>query len=278
MSLSRYNLIASWLSKYNERSAKILGRDISKFLDTISDDLSAITCESVSTYMDGLTGFSDEVMRRKLRAIKGFCKYLSDLGHLPQGVAAQYPNKWPKPEPELRYVSPQVVKDIVDSAETERELLIIYLIYHCALSISELTSLKWRDFVTTGAHPSLHIRVAKRKRTICLPLPIAEILKDLRGEDTELDDYILTSSRSGRAPLPGRTLSGIVQRVIARTPHQVTPQILRNSLGIHILEAGGSVLDVKTALGHSSIRSTLRHARKLLKLKHAGNPSGIRKP
>jgi site-specific recombinase XerD len=165
--------------------------------------------------------------------------------------------KRPECLPEI--LSPGEVREILASAPTTRDQLLLGLMYGCGLKVGELCRLTWSDAdVEQG---TLRVRYARgtRQRNLDLPPDLLPILKLGRSRCPQ-DDYIFQGRVEG-TPLSTRRVELILRSATkaTRTLKTVTCMTLRHSFAVHSIEQGNSIRAVQEALGHASVSTTMRY-------------------
>lgn len=161
------------------------------------------------------------------------------------------------------------VQRLLGAVRERRFAMILRLIYGCGLRIGEAVKLEVRDIQRGGT--VLFIREAKGGKDRLVPLP-ANLLHELRDWWREHRHPQLLFPGVGRGwrehgghPLHDGTMSvGSIQHcfrltlVAAGFPRgAVTVHTLRHSYATHLLEAGVSLRQIGSYLGHSSLDTTV---------------------
>ena len=161
------------------------------------------------------------------------------------------------------------VQRILGAVRERRFAVILRLIYGCGLRIGEAVKLEIRDIQRDGT--VLFIREAKGGKDRYVPLP-APLLLELRHWWKEhrhprlLFPAVGSGWREhrGQPPLDRPMCGGSVQHcfrltlVCAGFPRgAVTVHTLRHSYATHLLEAGVSLRQIGSYLGHSSLDTTV---------------------
>ena len=173
-----------------------------------------------------------------------------------QTVPSQFATpKRPMHLPEI--LSPAEVCQILASAPTTRDQLLLGLLYGCGLKVGEVCRLTWADVDT--ARETLRVRYARATRERTLPIP-PELLSVLNagGERCPPEDYIFQGRIAG-TPLSTRMAQLILRSAVKSTDilKTVTCITLRHSFAVHCLEEGSCIRALQEALGHNTIDTTL---------------------
>lgn len=139
--------------------------------------------------------------------------------------------------------------------------LILYLLYGCALRVSELLGIRLRD--VDFAKNMVTVRWLKHKgpeRTRKVPVPKAamELLVKLARDvypKPKPDHFVLTNTPRPmyRSVVNNRILS-LARK--AKLPMRVTPHTLRRSRATHLYDRGLELAKVSQLLGHAKLETT----------------------
>ena len=139
--------------------------------------------------------------------------------------------------------------------ENEKHRLFLALAYGAGLRISEVVTLKVKDFDLKNL--IIHVKQAKGKkdRITIFPDKLKNKISFLIKEKTK-NDYLFISERGGK--LTTRTLQKVFENGLnkARIKKDASFHSLRHSFATHLLENGTDVRYVQELLGHANIRTT----------------------
>ncbi len=167
-------------------------------------------------------------------------------------VRLRLPNT--KAKPTLPFTQAQMDK-IIAAAETDpRTLAFIYVMRFGGLRISDCTLLA-ATALQDG--DKLHLYTAKTGQPVRVPLP-AYVVKALRAVPHQSPGYFFWS---GHSTVPGATAiwRKRVAAVFAKAGVEGNCHMLRDTFAVGLLQAGVSIENVATLLGHSSIKITQAH-------------------
>ncbi|WP_347311129.1 tyrosine recombinase XerC [Defluviimonas sp. SAOS-178_SWC] len=211
-------------------------------------------------------GTSARSLARKLSAVKGFTRWLSERdGFDPTAILAARSPKFQRKLP--RPLSEDGARDVIDlmgSTPREdwiaaRDAAVVTLLYGCGLRISEALDLTGAD---SPLPQSLRIRGKGDKERIVPVLPAARAavaayvrLCPLPVED-EPAEALFRGARGG--PLNPRLIAKAMEqaRLGLGLPASATPHALRHSFATHLLTAGGDLRAIQELLGHASLSTT----------------------
>jgi len=161
--------------------------------------------------------------------------------------------KMPKKERSLPAVlTPDEVRALIGSADTEKSRLIISLLYSSGLRVSELVNLKVSDINSQDGTGWVRRGKGGKDRLIIIsPKLVKGLYEYLEGRSNQ---YIFSKEK----PLTTRNIQKIIKLTSKRAGIQkkVTPHTLRHSFATHLLENGTDIRIIQTMLGHSSLSTT----------------------
>ena len=209
-------------------------------------------------------GVSGRSLARKLSAVKGFFRWMSDReGFDATAVlstrAPKFNRKLPRP------LAVDAARQVLDTVEVQartpwiglRDTAVVTLLYGCGLRISEALSLKVRDVPLSG---SMRIRGKGGKERVVPVIPaardavaayVAQCPFDLSPEDA-----VFRGARGGA--LSARMVQSVMAqtRALLGLPASATPHALRHSFATLLLNAGGDLRSIQELLGHASLSTT----------------------
>ena len=149
-------------------------------------------------------------------------------------------------------LTPDEVRALIGSADTEKSRLIISLLYSSGLRVSELVNLKVSDINSQDGTGWVRRGKGGKDRLIIIsPKLVKGLYEYLEGRSNQ---YIFSKEK----PLTTRNIQKIIKLTSKRAGIQkkVTPHTLRHSFATHLLENGTDIRIIQTMLGHSSLSTT----------------------
>jgi integrase/recombinase XerC len=218
-------------------------------------------------YLDSLK-YKNSSISRNLSALRSFYKYLVIKEKIGKNIFNGIHN--PKKEKKLpNYLGENDILDILDfvnlenykeSILTNRDLLIIEMLYDTGCRVSELVNIKIKDIDTSD----MSIRVlgkGSKERIVYYGEYTKDTLNNylidrnviLNGKNSE---YLFVSKESGK--LTTRRIAQIIDEIIklVAIKNNVTPHTLRHTFATHLLNNGADLRSVQELLGHSSLSTT----------------------
>lgn len=209
-------------------------------------------------------GISARSMARKISALKVFFTYIN-LNH-----GCDNPTEslhLPKLEKRLpSYLSEQEVERLLQAAQTDqtaqgqRNKIMLYLLYVTGMRISELVQVKISDIQFDDAFIKIHGKGGK-ERMVPLPSSMMELLKTyiehVHPKLVSLStDYLFpVSYRKQVKCITRQAFWGILKTIWARTGNtrSISPHLLRHSLATHLLKSGADLRSLQLLLGHEQV-------------------------
>jgi integrase len=200
-------------------------------------------------------------VNRKLAALRSFFRWAQarDLGvrfEPPKPQKRQGPPdpRWLEPTEERALVA------AVETANSARDVAILYLGLHGGLRVSEMQALDWEDVSISERKGELVVRKGKgaKERAVKLSKTLRHALLDWGGGSKQ--GPILTGQR-GRLSIRG--IQDIIERYgrAARVGKRVgledfSAHVLRHTCARRLLDRGVPITDVAAHLGHSDVKTT----------------------
>jgi len=206
-------------------------------------------------------------MRRKLAAVRSFCRFLVSEGALEANVARLI--RTPRAAKTLpRVMDPDKTNALIDQVGRgkperpfpERDRLIFELLYGCGLRVSELVGLNLEDF--DRRERWLRVRGKGRKeRQVPFTSKAAEALEAyLAVRRARPGERALLVNRWGTR-LRDRGVRRIVKfyaELLAADP-SLHPHSLRHAFATHLLADGADLRAIQELLGHARLSTTQKY-------------------
>ncbi len=232
-------------------------RDVGAFLQWYDDDPKSIREMTLIHYKRYLNQQEKSVItaNRKLASVNAFCRYLNEVGILPEAYAAKLTKNRDKPEykglpaPELHALR----ESILVSGNT-LHICIIELLLATGIRVSELTGLTLSD-ITLGEKNCIRI-LGKGSVYRTLPLndkATAAVVEYIIVRGNACTDRLLIGQRG---PLGRGAVEIILGNYGSALGIKVTPHMLRHSLAYQLIKSGVAMTTIQQILGHESILTT----------------------
>ncbi len=243
----------------SENTLKAYLNDVKNFLQYITKkqlDLqrfSSIDADEYIRYLSKKENLATTSIARKVSALRIFFGFLMLKGLCERNPWERFRSlRVQRKLPE--FLSQIEVQSMISLAmeKSERDYLVLSLLYYCGLRVSELCKLQVADISFSPAF--VRIRMGKGRKDRIVPLN-----QFIRGR---LQDYV---SRKGLRH-DGLLFDGIhpstVFRIVKRYAKRcginknVHPHTLRHSFATHLLQRGVNIRVVQDLLGHSNLATT----------------------
>ncbi len=223
-------------------------------------------------------GLSKTSVARALAALRSLYRWLAQEGEVEQNPAAlvatpKLPKKLPR-VPTIEEVNTVLDAEMPEcSAFSERDQVILELLYGCGIRNSELIGINLDDI--RWSNEVVLVRGKGRKERY---VPFGDSAKAavqaylparqrVLGETKHTDERALLINLRG-ARLTTRSVGRIVKQIaVARgLSPDVHPHTLRHAFGTHMLEEGADLRAIQEMLGHERLSTTQRYTQ--LTVKH----------
>jgi integrase/recombinase XerC len=223
-------------------------------------------------------GLSKTSVARALAALRSLYKWLAQEGEVEQNPAAlvatpKLPKKLPR-VPTIEEVNTVLDAEMPEcSAFTERDQVILELLYGCGIRNSELIGINLDDIHWSNQVVLVRGK-GKKERYVPFGDSAASALRDylptrqrVLGETRRTAERALLINLRG-SRLTTRSVGRIVKQIaVARgLSPDVHPHTLRHAFGTHMLEEGADLRAIQEMLGHERLSTTQRYTQ--LTVKH----------
>ena len=257
--------------KMAENSLEAYGRDIRDFEQFIQSRGTGNILEATSTdvvaYLNKLkaAGRSPSTVNRKLASVRSFYNYMQSENQISDNPARGI--KTPRIErKELEYLSIKEIDQLLvspdDSLKGRRDRAILEVLYATGIKVSELIDANIEDvnfrmgFITCYGESS-------KTRIIPMGRPARAALEDYVYE---VRDQLLEDNKDEKAlfvnyygkRLTRQGLWKILREYGEKSgiKHKLTPNTLRNSFAVHMLQNGADLKSLQELMGHEDIMAT----------------------
>ncbi|MBQ7794650.1 MAG: tyrosine recombinase [Clostridia bacterium] len=266
---------AMYLSDKSENTAVCYRRDAEKYIEFLEENginsLFDTTKSTVLTYLLSLQkeGRSDATVNRTLASLRAFYSYLTAGGEaMPDPTTNLEAPKTVRKQPKVltaREVERLLSAPDIKTVRGRRDRAMLEVLYATGIKVSELIALDIRDVNTAAGF--LHCRGGARERI----LPMGQLAvqavnrylssarENLLGDGTS--EALFLNYNGERMSRQGFWKLMKEYRKKARITAEITPQILRSSFAVHLLENGADLAAIQEMLGHSDISTTRIYSR-----------------
>jgi integrase/recombinase XerC len=230
-------------------AAEISHRDIREWIVFLLDD-AEISVSSVN---------------RKLSSLKAYFKYLRKQGYVEVNPTLKVIS--PKKQKRLpEFVDRQGMDKLFDEIEFEksfegyRDRLILQLLYHTGIRLSELIGIKLSDIDLNEGKLKI---LGKRNKERYVPIT-GELIQSLQDyckwrDDKSIEnvsDSLFLTSKGGEI-YPSLVYAIVKTNLnLVTTIKKKSPHVIRHSFATHMLNNGADLHTIKELLGHASLAAT----------------------
>lgn len=243
-------VITMWLHGSCANTRRAYQSDVDRLLAFTGAPLRATTLLQLQRFSDSLTN-SVATKRRTLCAIKSLLAFAFELGYVAfdVGRALKVSNKKIGVKPQ-RILTEAQVQAILAHA-SERNLLILKILYVTGVRREELAQLRWRDCIVNGDGGYLYV-VGKGGRDREIGIVDESIWRELNALRGPGDEKVFGVSASAifRIVKAAATAAGIPQ---------ASPHFMRHAFATHAIANGCPLGQLKDEMGHSSISVTSQY-------------------
>ncbi|PAB61199.1 site-specific tyrosine recombinase XerD [Anaeromicrobium sediminis] len=236
------------------------------FLNTMKiENIDDVTKTNIITYMIHLkkVGRATSTISRNLASIRSFFQYLFSKRHVSKDPTLNL--EAPKGEKKLPIIlTIEEIELLLDQPKTNtqkgiRDKAMLELLYATGIRVSELVELNLEDVNLSMSY--LKCNRGNKERIIPMGSMALEALKNYlencRDYMVKEDGDALFVNVQGN-PMSRQGFWKIIKKYAhnAQIEKSITPQVLRHSFAIHLLQNGADLKSIQKMLGHSDISTT----------------------
>jgi len=165
--------------------------------------------------------------------------------------------KIPKRERKLPTVlTKNEILRILQAANSQRNRLIIELMYSCGLRVSECTKLKIEDLDLDDKSGVIRQGKGKKDRIIFLSDTVIENIKSYLKLQNYAKGYLFQNKK--QQAFSTRAIQKIIKKLAkkAEIAKEIHSHMFRHAFGTHLVENGVDITRVQMMMGHSSLDTT----------------------
>ena len=253
-------VILLWLGDKSATTQVSYHSTVEKFLEFIDKPLAEVKLEDLQLWERGLKArFKDTTVANKVLVIKSLFSFCCKVGWLSMNIGSFL--KTPKAKETIaeRILDVDSVKRLIGCTRSERDRLMLSLMYGCGLRVSEVIGLTWNDLKPhqDGGKATVFGKGSKT-RVVIIPDKLWRQLKEFEKYE-RVNQYVFVSRNEQKME---RT---VVHRMIKRAckradvDERASSHWLRHSHASHSLEAGCNLRLLQQSLGHASVTTTERY-------------------
>lgn len=209
-------------------------------------------------------GMSPATVSRNIASIKAFVLYLIKKGIIQEDPSERM--RAPKVEKKAPHtLTTDQVNDLLNQPDTDtlkgiRDKAMLELLYATGIRVSELIAIKIEDIHLKGKF----IRCCNGNKERMIPFgnmakqALEQYLKQTRGELLGAIETNYCFTNLSGEPMSRQGFWKIIKGYgrSAGIQDDITPQVLRNSFAVHMMENGADLKSLQEFMGHSDISTT----------------------
>ena len=263
-------LMTLWLHGKSRHTRRYYRRDAERFLRFSGAPLAELDAMDVQRFFDALEGdrLAPSSLGRSIAAVKSFLRFAHQTGAIADNIGAAFKVPSSKDTLSERILSREEVLALINQASSERNRVMLRMLYSCGLRVSELCGLQWRDLRSRqeGGQVTIYGK-GNKTRVVLIPTAVWRDLEGLKARYCVPPNRmapVFPSRKGGNALDPSQVMRIVRQAARnAGLDAQVSPHWLRHAHASHSLDRGAPIHLVQATLGHASVATTGRylHAR-----------------
>jgi integrase/recombinase XerD len=263
-------------------TVRAYGGDVSAFANHVGAEarVEDISFDLIVGFLEAqrASGLSPASMRRRLAALRSFCRFLSANGLLLTDIWAggsltvKKQKKLPRPVPRtevddlLRFLCRSANLDtrlpacgVLPRPNEATTLLAVALMYSTGLRVGELVGIRCMDLDPSGQSICVNGKGSRERRVYFPGGWITELVTAyLATRDHLAIQHARVFFNRRGAPLTAPALRSRLARAAhgAGVERHITPHMLRHSAATQLIESGVDIRYVQRLLGHASLSTT----------------------
>lgn len=241
-------------------------RDLTSFLDFCKlrkvSDIANIERTDLNSFILKLRedNYNPTSVMRKIASLRGFFKWFcaNEYGTKNPAQTLEQP-KLPKHLPKVMTI--EELNQILNTNLTEKESLIVELLYGCGLRVSELVNLQLNNIDIKSKYIQCYGKGSKERIVPFGEKAKAALKKYLKVRDLIIlknklvDNKILFLKDDGKQ-ITRQDVYNFIKKQGEKIHKHISPHTLRHSFATHLLENGADLRVVQELLGHSDVSTT----------------------
>lgn len=258
--------------KMAQNSLDAYKRDVQEFGDMIRDrqglSLSDATNTEVVSFLLKLKneGKSAATVNRKIASLRAFYGFMLQENHVTVNPTANI--KSPRIERKsIEYLTIEEVETLLSTPDKSlkglRDKAILELLYATGIRVSEVAAMNLDEvnlrmgFVTcTGEHGKARIIPMGRPSRAAVEEYIYDVRAKLLKDENSPEKALFVNYTGGRFTRQGLWKLLKEYAALAGLENKLTPQTLRNSFAVHMIQNGADLKSLQELMGHEDITAT----------------------
>ncbi|NJN12667.1 MAG: tyrosine-type recombinase/integrase [Nostocaceae cyanobacterium CSU_2_110] len=257
VTITNTSLINLWLHGKSANTVDGYRRYAERFFTSVGNKpMSEVTLMDFQLWEMSLK-CSDNSKRVAVGAIKSLFSFAKELGVISSNLGILVKSPSAKNRLAERILTEEEVHSVINNVTTQRDRVIIRLLYFAGLRVSELCALKWRDLKDRkdGGGQITVFGKGDKTRAVLVGKGIWREINDLKDYAGK-NDPVFVSREGGHLH---RSMIFLIVKNAAKSAGlegNVSPHWLRHSHASHSLDRGAPIHLLQKTLGHSSVAIT----------------------
>ena len=254
--------------KCSENTIKAYVKNINSFFQFVNKPETEVNAFDIMKWMNSLSDKSSATICLMLSSVKAYFDFLYTFEIIDKDPAAKIksPHKTNKPK---QYMDVQMIRNMIDCCNNNRDRAILYTYVTTGLRVSELTSLTLEQYQAMKENKSNMIKITGKgnkeryipfnKETQCA---IDEYIKTRNTNVVNSDKLFLShyGNDIARNNL-SLTLKGIAKKAGIPFWNEICNHAMRSACASIYSEAGVPVAEIRDLLGHTNVATTSRYVK-----------------
>lgn len=261
--------------RYSPLTVRNYRRDIARFLEWLDTDEERFDPHTVDVdqirewiiHRSETGGLKAASLNREVSSLRSLFRWLRHTKRLDKDImqpilSMKTSHRLPTFVPESRMTNIMEERNPeCDDFSTERDTLILLLLYTCGLRLAELIGINRDDFSEDYSSLRVYGKGDKARITPVMDFVREKLLRYLDIIDRQ--NICNCGEKALLLTLQGKRISRVaVYRIVknmlteAGVQGKKSPHVLRHSFATHLLNGGADIREIQELLGHSSLQAT----------------------
>ena len=249
------------LENCSEGTIRSYGLALTKMFETIGKKLTEITTDDIRYYLAlyrqnrGVSAGYLDTIRRYLRA---FFAWANDEGYINQNPVRQL-KRVKVPQKIRQPYSAEEMEKLKRSAETERDLALIEVMYSTAGRVGEIASLNRDDICIADHECVIYGQKGKKERMVYLTPESCYHLRKYLESRTDDNPALFVGLRAPHRRLDKSAIQSMIHKLGVKCDIHAHPHRFRRTFLTDCSERGMTLQEIQVYAGHSSPETTMQY-------------------